>query len=119
MDAKPYFKDYYYVLGVSQDATSEEIQEAYHDLYEKYGPHVSVSGQDPDMLLRTFKDISEAYEMLMDPARRREYNVKNDHHFQKGDLRALWGKFAGSPVAKPESSKGKPASDQEVEMEVT
>jgi curved DNA-binding protein len=119
MEAKPHFKDYYYTLGVSKDATSEEIQEAYHDLYEKYGPHVSVSGQDPDMLLKTFRDISEAYEMLMDPAKRRDYDAKNDHHFQKGDLRALWGKFAGNTPAKPEAAKAKLASDMEVELEVT
>jgi DnaJ-class molecular chaperone len=121
MEAKPHFKDYYYQLGVSKDATSEEIQEAYHDLYEKYGPHVSVSGQDPEMLLKAFRDISEAYEVLMDPAKRREYDTKNEHHFgQKGDLRALWGKFAGGNSAqiKPDP-KTKPASDMEIEIECT
>jgi DnaJ-class molecular chaperone len=118
MESKGYFKDYYYVLGVTKDATSHEIQEAYHDLYEKYGPHVSVSGQDPEMLLKTFKDISEAYETLMDPAKRKEYDTKNEQHFHKGDLRALWGKFAGEQV-KVGPQKTKPAQDQEVELEVT
>ena len=60
MEHKSAFKDYYYILGLTPDATSNEIQEAYHELYEKYGPHVSVSGMDPEMLLKTFKDISEA-----------------------------------------------------------
>src|SRR5438093_3375473 len=112
------FKDYYYILGITQDATTEEIQEAYHDLYEKYGPHVSVSGQDPEMLLKTFRDLSEAYEVLMDPTRRREYDARNSQHFQKGDVRALWGKLTGVPINKPES-RSKPAMEMEIEPEVS
>ena len=52
-------KDYYYILGVRPDATTEEIQEAYHDLYDKFGPHVSMQGMDPDILIKTFRDITE------------------------------------------------------------
>lgn len=117
MESKSY-KDFYYILGVSQDATNQEIQDAYHDLYEKYGPHVTMSGQDPDMLLKTFKDLSEAYEVLMDPERRKDYDKNCAPHLQKGDLRALWNKFAGVPQAKDEKGKPKPI-DTEMELEVT
>lgn len=113
------FKDYYYILGVSPEATGEEIQEAYHDLYEKYGPHVSVSGQDPEMLLKTFKDISEAYETLMDPAKRKKYDDQNKNHIHKGDLRALWGKIAGVPTREAAKREQKAAPDTEIEITVT
>ena len=117
MESKPY-KDYYYILGVPQVATPQEIQDAYHDLYEKYGPHISVSGQDPEMLLKTFKDISEAYEVLMDPEKRKEYDKNCAPHLQKGDLRALWTKFSGVPQPRAEEKKAK-AVDTEMEVEVT
>lgn len=116
MESKPY-RDYYYCLGVSKDATPAEIQEAYHDLYEKYGPHVSVSGMDPEMLMKTFKDISEAYEVLMNPEKRKEYDKSCAPHLQKGDLRALWNKFSGVPQVK-EDKKPK-AIDTEVAVAVT
>ena len=74
MEHKQQYKDFYYVLGITPDATTEEIRDAYGDLYEKYGPHVSVSGHDPDTMIKTFKDISEAYETLKVPARREAYD---------------------------------------------
>jgi len=118
MDGKSIHKDYYYILGISADATSEEVQEAYHDLYEKYGPHISVSGHDPEMLLKTFRDISEAYEVLMDPAKRSEYDKNFQPHMSKGDLRALWTKYAGV-TAREETRVKKRAAEMEVEIEVT
>lgn len=118
MESSKTYKDYYYILGVSQDATAQEIQAAYHDLYEKYGPHVTMSGQDPEMLMKTFRDISEAYELLMDPERRKDYDKNCAPHLQKGDLRALWSKFAGVPQPKVDDKKPK-ALDTEIDVEVT
>src|SRR5271170_6143169 len=117
MESKPY-KDFYYILGIPQDATPQEVQDAYHDLYEKYGPHVTMSGQDPEMLLKTFRDISEAYEVLADPERRRDYDKNCAPHLQKGDLRALWNKFSGVQPGLKEDKKAK-AVDTEMEIEVT
>lgn len=86
-------KDYYYILGVRPDATTEEIQEAYDDLYEKFGPHVSVHGMDQDIMLKAYKDISDAYEVLMEPAKRREYDKSSAQMRQSGqELRALLSK---------------------------
>jgi len=120
MESKPQaFKDFYYILGVSPDSTSDEIREAYHELYEKYGPHVSISGYDPEMLLKTFKDISEAYETLMDPAKRKKYDEQNKDQIHKGDLRALWGKLTGVQAKDPSQQLKKPAPDTEVEIDVT
>lgn len=113
------FKDYYYILGVSTSATAEEIQEAYHDLYEKYGPHVSVSGQDPEILLKTFKDISEAYEILMDPVKRKKYDEANVQRLDKGDVRALWGKLSGMQPKEEILKKKTQAASTEIELDVT
>lgn len=114
-------KDYYYILGVRPDATTEEITEAYNDLYEKFGPHVSVQGMDPDILIKTYKDIMDAYEVLTDPRKRRDYdrnsaNMRNS----SSDLRALWTKHASSS---PEMDKDRLPKVQamaiEIEVEVT
>lgn len=114
-------KDYYYILGVRPDATTEEITEAYHDLYEKFGPHVSVQGMDPDILIKTYKDISDAYEVLTDPSKRREYdklssNVRNS----SSDLRALWTKHSSSTAEHDKERMPKvQAMAIEMELEVT
>ncbi len=117
MEKSPY-KDYYYILGVSQDATTQEIQEAYNDLYQKYGPHVTLGGLDPDSQIKAFRDLSEAYEVLMDPEKRREYDKNCAPHLQKGDLRALWTKFTGVGGGPKEEKKPK-AVDTDQEIEVT
>jgi DnaJ-class molecular chaperone len=110
-------KDYYYILGVRPDATSEEIQEAYHELYDKFGPHVSVQGMDPDILIKTYKDISDAYEILMDPARRREYDkVSAQTRQSSSDLRALWTKHA---TGKDDERAKVQALALEMEMDLT
>jgi DnaJ-class molecular chaperone len=67
-------KDYYYILGVRPDATTEEIEEAYQELNEKFGPHINMSGQDPELIIKTYKEISDAFEVLTDPAKRRDYD---------------------------------------------
>lgn len=118
MESK-HFKDYYYILGISPTATGEQIQEAYHDLYEKCGPHVSISGQDPEMLLKTFKDISEAYETLMDPAKRKKYDEANGERLHRGDVRALWGKLAGMQVKEEPQKKKIQVADTEIWIDVT
>jgi DnaJ-class molecular chaperone len=100
---------------VRPDATSEEIQEAYHDLYDKFGPHVSVQGMDPDILIKTFHDISDAYEVLMDPPKRREYDrISTNTRQSSSDLRALWTKHSSTD----EKTKI-PAMGFEVEIEVS
>jgi molecular chaperone DnaJ len=89
-------KDYYYILGLTPTASSAQIQAAYEQLYDRFGPHVSVSGNDPEMMIKTYRSICEAYEVLIDPARRADYDKKAGSHLQKGDLRGLWGKTTGA-----------------------
>lgn len=64
------FRDYYDVMGVSRDATQEQIKRAYRKLARKYHPDVS---DDPDAEAR-FKEVGEAYEVLKDPEKRAAYD---------------------------------------------
>jgi curved DNA-binding protein len=68
-------RDYYAILGVPRDATIQEIQRAYRRLAHRYHPDVS---HDPDAE-RTFKQITQAYRVLADPARRRQYDRETAH----------------------------------------
>jgi curved DNA-binding protein len=64
-------RDFYEVLGVSRDASADEIQRAYRRLARKYHPDVN---KDPAAEDR-FKEISEAYDVLSDPDTRRRYDA--------------------------------------------
>jgi len=64
------FKDYYTIMGVSRDATQDEIKKSYRKLARKYHPDVS---DEPEAEIR-FKEVGEAYEVLKDPEKRAAYD---------------------------------------------
>jgi curved DNA-binding protein len=64
------FRDYYEALGVSRDASTDEIRRAYRTLARQYHPDVN---KDPEAADR-FREISEAYEVLRDPEKRAQYD---------------------------------------------
>lgn len=64
------FKDYYSTLGVSRNASADDIQKAYRKLARKYHPDVNQSPQAESK----FKEISEAYEVLKDDDKRSTYD---------------------------------------------
>lgn len=61
-------KDYYQILGVSRDASDEEIKKAYRRLAHKY--HPDKAGGDE----KKFKEINEAYQVLSDKQKRSQYD---------------------------------------------
>jgi molecular chaperone DnaJ len=67
-------RDYYEVLGVSKSASEEEIKQAYRKLARQY--HPDVAKENPKAAEEKFKQISEAYEVLADPEKRRRYDVQ-------------------------------------------
>ncbi len=64
-------RDYYEILGVPRNASQEDIQRAYRRLARAYHPDLN---SDPVAEDR-FKEISEAYNVLSDPATRRRYDA--------------------------------------------
>ena len=63
-------RDYYEVLGVSKDASADEIKSAFRKLAKKYHPDVS---KEPDAAEK-FKEAQEAYAVLSDPDKRKKYD---------------------------------------------
>jgi curved DNA-binding protein len=63
-------RDYYEVLGVSRNASAEELQQAYRQLARRYHPDVN---KDPEAEER-FKEVNEAYQVLSDPDTRARYD---------------------------------------------
>jgi curved DNA-binding protein len=65
------FKDYYKILGVDKNATSEEIKKAYRQLAKKYHPDKNPGDKSAE---EKFKEITEANEVLSDPEKRKKYD---------------------------------------------
>jgi curved DNA-binding protein len=69
------YKDYYEILSVPRDATTDAIKKAYRKLAHKYHPDVSKDPKGEEK----FKDISEAYKALKDPEARAAYDKLGSH----------------------------------------
>ncbi len=63
--------DYYEILGLNKDATTEEIKKAYRKLALKYHPDRNSSDSNAE---KKFKEINEAYQVLSDPEKRTRYD---------------------------------------------
>lgn len=65
--------DPYSVLGVSQDASDEEIKKAYRRLSRKYHPDANINNPDKDKAEEKFKEVQQAYDQIM---KEREYGSR-------------------------------------------
>jgi len=64
-------KDYYEILGVSRNASIEEIKAAYRNLAKKYHPDIAQNKEEAE---KKFKEINEAYQVLSDLEKRKIYD---------------------------------------------
>jgi curved DNA-binding protein len=72
VDPRSELPNYYGILGVTSSATPQEIDQAYRRLASRYHPDVSHGATGAT---EKFKSIAEAYEILADPSRRRDYDA--------------------------------------------
>jgi molecular chaperone DnaJ len=92
MSARDYVeKDYYAALGVSKDASAPDVKKAYRKLARKY--HPDANGGDTKAEEK-FKEISEAYDVLSDTTKRKEYDEARTL-FGNGGFRVPRGGTAG------------------------
>lgn len=69
-------KNYYYFLGIQENASEEDIKKAYRKLSLKYHPD---KNENDEFFAHRFREIHEAYEMLGDPEKRRIYDENLTH----------------------------------------
>ena len=101
------FRDYYEILGVSKDASSEEIKKVYRRLARQYHPDLNPGNKEAE---EKFKTIGEAYEILSDSSRRSQYDQFSRYWQQNG--------FAGNkqtPKPKGWDNRANGRSSQDVD----
>ncbi|MBD5527105.1 MAG: molecular chaperone DnaJ [Lachnospiraceae bacterium] len=86
-------RDYYEVLGIGKNADDAEIKKAYRALAKKYHPDVNPGNAEAEA---KFKEASEAYAILSDPDKRRQYDQFGHAAFEGGAGGAGGFDFSGA-----------------------
>ncbi|RJR24088.1 MAG: J domain-containing protein [Desulfobacteraceae bacterium] len=73
-------KNYYNILGIPKNASAEQIKKAYRKLALKYHPDRNAGNREAEAM---FKEISEAYAVLSNPDKRKQYDTFGAEGFQK------------------------------------
>ena len=89
----PNIRNYYEILGVSGDASGEEIKRAFRKLARQYHPDVNPNDREAE---EKFKDINEAYEVLSDETKRSQYDEFNLLLRQKSSRKTIFDRNGSS-----------------------
>ncbi len=89
-------RDYYEVLGVGRDADESALKKAYRALAKKYHPDINPGDKETEA---KFKEASEAYAVLSDPEKRRQYDQFGHAAFENGGAGGAGGwDFSGGDM---------------------
>ena len=88
------FKDYYATLGVSRDATPEEIKKSFRKLARQYHPDTA---KNKKVAEEKFKEINEANEVLGDPEKRKQYDEMRRLIVSR-DIYSVYDKWFAKPI---------------------
>ena len=92
-------RDYYEVLGVSRDADDAAIKKAYRKLAKKYHPDINPGDKEAEA---KFKEASEAYAVLSDAQKRKQYDQFGHAAFENGGgggAGVIWEIFSATSLA--------------------
>ncbi len=113
-------RDYYEILGVERTATEEEIKKSYRKLARQY--HPDANREDPEAEEK-FKELAEAYGVLSDVGRRRDYDTFGTAKVPVGgfDPFDLFASFFGADPFRSYGRRGESrrGNDLALELEVT
>jgi curved DNA-binding protein len=90
------YKDYYKILGIGKNASTDEVKKAYRKLAIKYHPDKNKGDKTAE---DRFKEINEAHEVLSDPEKRKKYDTFGEdwRHYQAAggnESQFDWSKYA-------------------------
>ena len=91
-------RDYYEVLGVEKNADEAALKKAYRQLAKKYHPDTNPGDKEAEA---KFKEASEAYAVLSDPEKRRQYDQFGHAAFEGGAYSVPSGISLGIFLADP------------------
>lgn len=123
-------RDYYEVLGVQRDVSADELKKVYRSLARKH--HPDLHPDDPSAEEK-FKEITEAYEVLSDPEKRRIYDQYGHDGLESGDmgpgaggfsdvseiLESIFGSFGGFGGGSRMNSANAPRQGRDIQTTVT
>lgn len=78
-------KDYYKILGVASNASNDDIKAAFRKLAKEYHPDLHSNNPLIKLADEKFKEINEAYEILNDEKKRKEYDAQREPIFEKNN----------------------------------
>ena len=81
-------RDYYEVLGISRSADKDAIKKAYRKMAKKYHPDSNAGNPDAE---EKFKEVTEAYNVLSDPEKKKLYDQFGHAAFEEGAGGAGYG----------------------------